>query len=323
MTDDAFERDLRAMLAARDPGPAHARLEAEVRARLASDLARRRWPAAIRWGIGAAALVSVTALVVALGTVRWSGLIDGGALPSPFPPFDPGAAGAGVVERPSGFPTSLLVTLAIVVVAVTARWVGGRWRRPVAVVLAALVGLGAFGIGTADFVEFDQGGWQYGLGFIADDPTPDDAAHDPGLLVQATFQVAPGGILTFGFDVHNRGTLPITIVGFTPQTGMAWGEVSAIGLVRNPDAYDIRDLATTRVFVPTQVSPDQRLFVVVAGRASTCALAPGRPPDPNGAGASFGSVEVVYEILGVRRVSTVQLPFSGWLPMNGTCMASR
>lgn len=323
MTDETVERDLRAMFAARDPGAPPSRLETVVRDRIATDTSGRRWPAALRWGIGAAALVSVVALVLALGTARLSGPIDDGAGTdlTPSTAFDPNATGAGIVERPVDFPTSLLVAAALVAAAgIAARRVRGQWVRSGLILLAAVAALFAYAIGTATFVDFRDGGWQYGTGWAE---TSGEAEGSDLAGGDQKFEVGPNGVLTFGFDLHNRGALPLTIVGVTPQAGMAWGEVSAVGLVRNPDVYDINDPATTRVFVPTQISPDQRLFLVVAGRASRCALPPGSPPDQNGSGATFGSVEVVYEILGVRRVSTVELPFSGWILMDGDCLASQ
>jgi hypothetical protein len=324
MTDPAVERDLGAILAARDPGAPPDRLEAVVRERIAADGTRRLWPAALRWGMGTVALVAIAALVVALGSARWSGLMDPGvgATPSPVAAFDPTANGAGIVERPGDVPTSLLVAAALVAAAaIAARRVAGRWVRSGLILLAGVGALVAYGIGTAPFVDFHDGVFQYGAGWVETPIGQSDESDLPG--GRQRFEVGPDGILTFGFDLHNRGPVSLTVVGLTPQVGMAWGAFSAVGLARNPDVVDIRDPATTRAFVPTEVGPDQRLFLLVAGRASACALPPGSPPDPNGAGAVIGSVDVVYGILGVRRVSTVQLPFVGELAMDGDCMTSR
>jgi hypothetical protein len=324
MTDDtAFERDVRAMLAARDPGPAPTHLEVVVRGRLMESPRRSRRGPAIGWALGVAALAILAVVVLrARGAIGLLPIDPGTGAATPTT-FDPTATGSGLVDRPSDvFPVWFIVAAAIVVGGYAAVRIRRRWPRLGAIGLAAAVGLGAYGLGTAPFVEWRTGAYKFGQGWEETTSPQDGTFVEPPERDQATFAVGPGGILTYGFDVTNSAKVPITILGVAPDAGArAWGVVNAVGLLDDSDMFDISQPDHTHRFSPIQVEPDQRVFLIVAGRAAACALPPGSPPDPNGGGASFASVDVVYEILGLRRVTAVDLPFVGDVRMDSACMS--
>ncbi len=325
MTNDDLERDLRAMLASRDPGSMSARLSAVVTERMAVEPVHRRWSAALRWAGATAAIALLIAFALAIGIVRPVARFDGPGTAAPLPlvPFDPSATGSGLVDRADGILWVALVAASLVAVAILARVIRGRWRRSGVILVGAFVALVVMSLSTVEAVDFHDGARQYGQGWIEPSPRAPDAVSP--LEEDQRFQVPPNGILTFGFDVHNRTTLPITIVGVVPRPlgEEAWGRVVAAGLVRDPLAFDISAPASTRPFEATTVAPDQRLFLIIAGRASRCALAPGSPADPNGTGADLATVDVAYDIAGLRRVTRVRLPFVVDIPMDGACMAAR
>jgi hypothetical protein len=329
VTDDGtFERDLRTMLVGRDPGPAPAGLGRSVRARLDAEANARRRPIVARWALGLGSMAATVAIVVAIAAL---GLRAGsqpptpGAFPSPaIPAFDPADAGSGIVPYQSDA-TWIVVAVGAVLVGMILGLRTKRRRILIGIALAvAATTVGSMRLWTTSFVGFDQGVFESGLGWVATIEQPDGTTFGPPERPQETFQVAPSGILTFGFDVHNSAVVPITILGLAPEPMFrAWGEVQAVGLLRDPERTDIHDAANTEPFHPVDVAPNERVFLIVAGRADNCALAPGSPPDPNGAGASLDRVTVAYEILGIRRVSSVELPFVIDLRMNSTCTSTR
>ncbi|HLO36683.1 MAG TPA: hypothetical protein VK194_11395 [Candidatus Deferrimicrobium sp.] len=327
MTDDAaFEHDLRAMLGARDPGAAPAALSVRVRDRFAEAPRSERRLRLTGWAIGLGSLAVVA--VVVLAVVRLPGSIVGpipgpGATPgATIAPFDPSAAGSGIVARPSdGGWTIVLVGALVAGLALSPR-IRRRVPRIAVQVVFAVAAIGAILLGTTPFVDFRDGAAAGGLGWVEWLQPPDGASAGPSGRDTAVYEVAPDGVLTFGFDLHNRGPLPITVLGLTPDSRFqAWGVIQAVGLLRDPDQIDLSKPESTRTFSEVEVAPDERVFLVVAGRASRCALAPGSPADSNAASASFERVDVVYEVLGFQRVTTVELPFIGEVRMDFACMS--
>ena len=327
MTDESgspdLESRLRSTLAARDPGAPPVALAARIR----SD--RQASPGVVRGAlgrvIGIAAAVAATALgiaVIAAVTVRRpmdTAPSPGSVGASVAPPFDPTADGSGIVAggNESG-PVVLLIVVVAVLALVAWSMVGRRWLRLLPLALAVGAVVAGLNLINDDYVRWTEGSWQYGLGFVE---TPDDPLADPTPRTPL-FVVPPNGVLTFGLDVHNVAPVPITILGLAEDPrSMAWGHVSALGLLDDPDNHSMDEPSHTRAFAPTTVVPGDRLFLIVAGRASACAVDRPNTGSVGEAGASFGQIDVVYEILGVRRTTTVSLPFSPQLPMDAACLS--
>ncbi len=322
MTDETLERLVRDGLAWRDPGRPPGSLGDRVRAdRLDSGAARPWQPWATRAGaVTAAATASfVIALIGWLAVLerRTTGSVGQGPLPQPVP-FDPTATGSGMFE-----PTGNLVVLVAFVAVVALAVAGLRSRRPVVrwsiLAVAGLLGVVVANLVNGTFVGWTDGATAYGRGYVANTGPEDPQQQDDGTIPR--FVVGPNGILTFGLDVHNLAPVPITIVGLVRDSRqMAWGQVTAVGLLRDDNVVDLTDPAASRPFEPVHVEPGASVFLIVAGKASPCSLDRDTFNDPASAGASFGTIDVAYEILGVQRVSTVNMPFSPQLPMDGACL---
>jgi len=323
---DATEMQIRAALQERDPGPPPGSLAERIRTDRAGTQALSTWSArTAHWATPIAGLAAIVAFAV-IGATIWtqrgqSGTV--GAPPAPVPAappvFDPTANGAGIVERP----TDLLIWVVVAAIAViaTVLIVVARRRviRAVVLVGAAAVALWMVNALSQPLVDWTQGAWQYGQGWVP--PTPGAAPPDAQAgQERARFVVGPNGVFTVGLDVHNLAPLPVTIVGVSrPPAEEFWGHWSAVGLARDPNAVDIPTPAKTRAFEPVEVRPGESVFLVLAGRAGPCALAQVPADGQDLATATVGTVDVVYEIAGIRSLSTVTMPFAVELPVAQSC----
>jgi hypothetical protein len=321
MTENlSFERDLRSMLAARDPGPPPAGLATAVRARIAMDPRPRRFTAIGRLAGAAAVMAAAAAVLILTIVVSRPIAIGPGAstLLPPNTPFDPTADGVGIVARPNDSEVIVAVLVASLVGSGAALRVRQRAVRVVVIGLATVVALGAIAVARYEAVGWTDGSWQYGIGYRVDRQASDDA----GSTDTATFVVPPNGVLTFGADIHNLAPIPITILGLASnEQQMAWGEVTAVGLLRDSHVIDITMPENTKPFAPIEVQPGQPVFLIVSGRASACALGHENGTDLPQGGASFQTINVVYEIAGMRQLTTVELPFNVDIPMDVACMS--
>jgi len=327
VTTDRFDLDLAAALLERDPGPARPSLVERVSAipaesplGLRSGLGDRFWPVA-RWALVAAA----GAAVLVLAGLRWGGSStpDVGSQPISGV-YDPTVVGPGLAATGTG-----LVPLAIAAIAIAAGIaIGWRSRRLAVQALAVvliLAGLGASLVLTSyDAVAWTDGSVAAGLGYVQGPPATEEPIFDEGPPTR-TFAPGPDGFLSFGFDVHNVGPLPITIVGIAPTgDGMAWGRVTSAALLREPSLIPAGlNPADLRPFVPVDLATGESTFMVVAGQTTACALGPTDDIANANGGAVVGYVDVVYEMLGVRRVTRIQTPIIVNIPMDSACMDRR
>lgn len=311
--DERLAADLRAVLARRDPGPARADLGAEivgrVRAHAMSVSTERRRRLVEALGT-IATLAAVVGIAIALTMPRPTGSLgssDTGSAPADVP-FDP-VGGSGLVPRENGWPVVLIPLGLIVAAGWPVRALVGRRGR-----LLLGAGFVAVAIVGVRLATYDSVAWTDGS--FAAGPARDVHVREPTPRGQTrvTFTVPPGGVLTFGFDVTNTGPLPITLRGLVPSDpAFAWGRIGAAGV---PPSGDVTaEVERLRPLEPTIVSPGEKLFIVIAGIASPCALGRDNTDDPRATGAYILPVDVVYDIVGIRRVTAVQLPFEGYIPV--------
>ena len=319
MVDDQFERDLRAALRGRDPGGAPAPLYERIswvrnpKPPTTRDLARGFLS---RLGAAAALVVIVVAIGAVVLVSRSSGIPSGrepavGASPGAVA-FDPTVEGAGVYTGPVGVELSAILIIAtatgLLAIALSRR----KLVRNVVGVVSVAVVLAAVGIAVYPGVESRGIAWYPGLGAAPPEPSSGDDERRHQLFV-----VQPDGILTFGFDVHNPGPVPITILGIAPEPrDMAWGRFTAAGLMGGPEVStdDPRPLA------PVTIEPDGYQLMIVAGRANRCALGrDNRGSEGGGAWAGIERLDIAYEMLGMRKVTTIQLPRAIQIPIEPGC----
>lgn len=281
---------------------------------------RNRWSRATRLGgLVAAGLVVIISIAV-LRQHADPTPIGAGARLAPdqlAAPFDPTVNGAGIVSRPD----DIDVILAMIVATVVGAGAILRIRRTARLLILGVIAVAALGVivlARYDFVGWTDGSWAFGVGYASSRQGP-GAGHADEI---ATYVVPPNGVLTFGLDVHNRAQVPITIIGLAAnEHNAAWGDVTAVGLLRDPNVVDLADPANTRPFAPTEVPAGAPVFLIVAGRATACALGRANTADLSQAGATIASIDVVYEIAGIRRLTTVHLPFTIEIPMDASCMS--
>ena len=310
--DERLADNLRAMLARRDPGLARTDLGPElvayVRAQSASAPNERRRRLVEALGT-VATIAAVVGVAIVLAMPRQTGSLDSpgsGSFPANVP-FDP-VGGSGLVPRENGWPV-VLIPLALVL---TAGWrVRGLVGRGERLYLGA--GFVALAIAGVRLATYDSVAWTDGS--FAVGPASDARVGEPTARGQTrvTFTVPPEGVLTFGFDVTNTGPLPITLRGLvSTDPEFAWGRIGAVGVP--PSGEVTAEVERLRPLEPTIVAPGGKLFIVIAGIASPCALGRDNTDDPNSTGAYILPVDVVYDIVGIRRVTAVQLPFEGDIP---------
>ena len=307
MTDDeALERDLRAMLAARDPGPAPTVLATVVRSRLHSDRGPRRLVAIGRWAGTAAVLGAVAAiLILAVVAARPISISPGSTpLPTPAQPYSI-QPGDGVVAEdhvPVGQAVAGLLAFAALFVAV--RISTDRRARIGAVLGIALIGLVALSIGTSDAIGFDGGS-------SGADPSGPGSSNPPGTYVAVTGDRP----FTVTLTVTNTSRLPLTIEGIPEQgtftvNGRTQPRLVGLGLL--PVCCDP---AAMQPFEPTTVQPGGSVDLAIGGMAGDCAI----PADATGASrfASFDQVPIVYEQLTIWHTANIRMPEAVVVPASG------
>jgi hypothetical protein len=312
MTDDQFERELEAAVLARDPGPSSPALMQRLAAipdREPSTMAARARRAMSRFVQPAAAVVALSALLALVLMWRPS------FVPSQLPPgvganpgsaaFDPTVDGAGVYAGSEGSEIVAILIVASMVTFLAVVRVRPRAFKAVAVGAAVAVVLGA--VTVYEFDELESTGiiWYAGLGAVADSP-PDEGSLPEGERPSQAFIVEPNGVFSFGFDIHNRGPFPITVLGIVPDgRDLAFGRFTAAGWMGGDDGVSTVE---PERFAPLTLQPDGYQVLAVAARASACAIARDTTHDAFGAGAGVEVIQVAYEVVGIRKVATLQLP---------------
>jgi hypothetical protein len=311
MDEDRLDREMKAVLRARDPGPAPSVLLQRVAAIpdrepvTMAALARRTLSRFAQPVAAAVALVAVAALLLMrqFSVVPAVGPGVGGT--SGTVPFDPTIEGAGVYAGSTGFEIIVILLVALTLAFLAIARIRLPALRAVLVGSAVVVGLGAVAIDNYDALESNGIIWYPGVGAVRNTP-PDGAMLPEGERPSQAFAVEPSGILTFGFDVHNQGPFPITVLGIVPdRRDLAFGRFTAAGWMG--DESGVGTVEPER-FAPLTLQPDGYQVLAVAARASPCAVARDTSGDALSAGAGVQEIQVAYEILGIRKVATLQLP---------------
>ena len=300
MTDDgAFERDLRAMLAARDPGPAPTVLATVVRSRLRNDRRPRRLASAGRWAGAAVVLGAVAAvLILAIVVARPSSVSPGS---TPLPTQSPYTIGAGDgVVRGESYPI-VQIALALITATFLVRGYARATvrRNRIAFGLGiAIMALAAMKIGTPDAVAFGA------IGEEALDP----GGHDPSGAARFVVDVVGDSPFTLILTVSNTSRLPLDIEGIAEPASILPGEIPqarfvGVGVIADPSA---NLTAQPRfAFAPRTLWPGESVDLALLGMAGQCAISPSTAA---GGFISLEDVEIVYEQLTLRHTATVVLP---------------
>jgi hypothetical protein len=297
MNDDIFERDLRALLAARDPGPAPAALAMLVGSRLETDHGPQRLVAMGRWAGTAAVLAALAAVLILTVVVSRPTAVTPGSspLPTPAQPYSI-QPGDGVVTEdhvPVAQEIAALVALAGLFVMV--RLTTDRRVRIGAILGIALIVLVTARIGTSDAIGFVGG-------VTSVEPGASGASDPPGMHVSVTGDRPFTIIVT----ITNTSRLPLTIEGLPVQgTNTVNGRTQPrlVGL----GAHSVCCTATAvQPFQPTILQPDGSVDLAIGGLAGDCAV----PPFTSAAQrySSFDQVSFVYEQLTIWHTAVVTLP---------------
>jgi hypothetical protein len=299
MNDDVFERDVRAMLAGRDPGPAPARLSEAVRAQRSADRGPRRIASAGRWAGTIAVLGAVAAVVVLAIVVARPISVGPGATPLPTPierySIQPGDGVITEDHTPAAQEIAALLAFAGLFVVV--RIASDRRARIGAALGIALILLVTVRIGTSDAIGF-------GVGVLSVDPGGSGPADPSGTYVS----VRGDRPFTVLFTVTNTSRLPLTIEGIPEPgsqviNGRTQPRLVGLGLVTT-----CCPAAGMQPFRPVTLQPAGSVDLVIGGMAGDCAI-PGDAPGGTRF-VSFEQVSVVYEQLTIWHTAEVTLPES-------------
>lgn len=306
MNDDSFERDLAAMLAARDPGPAPASLSVAIRTRI-TDADAGRWSWSVRRLTGAAISTTALAAAVIVAVALFRGPVEGSggvATPVPTGPYSL-AAGDGVTSPESVPIVQIVVWLGVLAaIAYTARRIPTRL-----VTVAATLGVVGWiwvvaNIGTSDALVH-QGG------IAGASPLSVRQENEPGMYIGVDGDQPFETVLT----VTNASRLPLELRGLVPDPFPVDPPISPrfVGLATlsregGPDRV--------RPFRPVTLEPGGSVDLAVLGKAGTCAVATPPPDRIAGGGTSLESVDLAYEQLTILHVQSVALrePIRIWWP---------
>jgi hypothetical protein len=313
MTDERFERELRAMLAARDPGLAPSRLAGSVRTRLSEDQRRARssvprWLARGAVALGAAGLMVAAAVVL----VRPSS-IGPGAVPSPSSAVvgpTPVAAGSGIAA-PAGTPTVQLALLAAAVVGLLIA--GARTRRKGSAVVSTLliVGLVGSALGFSALEPLGRRSGAFGAGPVEQLPS-------------GAYAVTGGGSFWVALTVTNVSPLALTLRGLDPgapgeifegETGSPGPDFVGLGLLDQRFGPE-----GAMAFQPVELAPGASVDVILLGSSGDCALP--SLQGWNGTSVNFVSVALQVEQLTVIKTATMPLDQEILVPVRGDCPSS-
>ncbi len=323
MDGDRIERDLQAALRTRDPGPAPTGLIERVA--LIPDRepstqfgrARRTLSGIAQLAAAAIAVVAIFALIL-----MWRSSpvpIDAGPGIGATPGttiFDPTIDGAGVYMGSTGSEIVAIVIVALTVGLLAILRFRSRVLRGVAVGAVLAVVVGAVAVNNDGQLESTGIIWYSGVGAVLNTP-PDDGTSGGGQRPTQVFVVEPNGILTFGFDIHNRGPFPLTVLGILPdRRNLAFGRFTAAGWMGGDDG--ISTVQPER-FAPLTLQPGGYQVLSVAARSTPCAVARDTSRDASGASAGVEEIQVAYETLGIRKVATLQLPETVRISIDPEC----
>lgn len=182
----------------------------------------------------------------------------------------------------------------------------GRWLAggAAAFVAACLCGIGS------THLALSAGPVSWTAPAIGSMPPPSSgiANQQPGYS-QVIYTDRPGGTVTFGFDLHNDGLVPVTIVGLHLKSvppGMA-GAVAPAGARLGPDRW-----GRLTAFHPVAMGPGGSLAVGLTARAICVPIiradARLHRGDYSYTGGATNPVIVRHRALGVTATQTISIP---------------
>ena len=298
MNDDVLERDVRALLAARDSGPASPDLAIRIQSERMAQAKAWRWLPLRVVSFGTAAIAIGAVVIVVAGRMARTSVTGPGAAPSTPPVVGPAAVpvGAGVAGQ-VGVP--VLHILLVAVVLLSLGFVAWRTTRKWLAVGAALAAVG-IAVGVVVFAlaqPLDRRDGGSGAEPVA-------VSSDGRSLV-----VLGGGDFWVETTLTNVSALPLTIRGLSARTTSDVGSGSpgaipagfvGLGLIK-----DVFGPEGAIPFHPVELAPNASVDVVYRGFAGECAL-PSIPPD-GGSTITFTSVDLQVEQLGVTRIASMPL----------------
>jgi hypothetical protein len=300
MTDDAaLERDLRAMLAARDPGPAQATLVTAIRTQLAEDRAPTRLIRSARSAASAAGLVAIAAAIIFALVVARPVVIGPGSTPPPE------AVVPYVLKAGDGLADPLFVpffqAIAWLAVLIGLAIMAFRSHRRFVTISATLAIVGWVWVGanagTSDALTIGGGTW-------ALNPSSSQQPDEPGEFLGVDGDQPFHVILT----VTNASRLPLELRGLAPSDNRELSDPPMVPGFVALGSFPTRDIVMEQVrpFAPVTVPPDGSVDLVLLGMAGSCALSVPPPGRTGGGFTSLESIDLVYEQLTI--VHTERLP---------------
>lgn len=324
--DERLERDLRAMLEGRDPGPAPASLRDRVDRIPDLKLGRDRPRILSALGSLAGLAAAAAVLLVVVGHPRGIVAPAGGATPTLPPAFDPAIVGPGLVG--AGVTTENVVGLMLIAGGAligSAMRIGGR--RGFAMIVAVVL----VGYGVAQTLTVDIGPGSFSntgeLGTMTVSPPGGSSARD---VVYIT--AAAGKPFVVGVSLSNDGSLPVRLLGLRAldrQDGAGDGSVTAVAGPGVTAAW--RDAAPEGTLLspasavpldPIDLEPGAEIVVWLVGRAGPCAFGPAYSPSlGNSVGyAGLPELRVEYSVFGMPRATSLEWPYDVVEPFQqGAC----
>jgi hypothetical protein len=311
MSQDPFERDLRAMLARRDPGPAPATLIHRVEAERQS--APRRFgglPAGLVW-LASASLTAVVALALVAALGQRPAPIGPGASQAPAAPSTGLRVGDGAAD--GSFVPLAQAAVGLVVLGILARIAFRARSRPLAIG-ATLAAVGVIWV-ALNLSHSEALVHESGISGVV--PASSEQDDEPG-----TFLGVRGNVpFHVSLTVTNASRLPLVLEGFVPSP--VYSDLPQLGprfvaLGIYPPAAD-QTIDDAPPFRPMRLEPGGMVDLVLLGAAGDCALPvpPTRPNGEVGGGfSSISSVDLVYEQLTMIHTQAVALrdPVNVWWP---------
>jgi hypothetical protein len=302
MSEDPFERDLRTMLARRDPGPAPATLLHRVEAeREGAPRRLGRLPTGLIW-LASAGLTAVVAVALVMALGQRPAPIGPGASPAPVTSGATLQAGDGAAD--GSFVPLAQGALGVIVLSVLVRVVLTSSYRPLTVA-ATLAAVGvvwiALNISNSDALVHEGG-------VSGVDPPSAEQDDQPGTFLgvrgNMPFHVFLTVTNTSRWPLELKGFVPVPVQSDLPQLGPRFVALGFYPTV--PPALP----EAAPPFRSTVLAPGGMVDLVLLGMAGDCALPvpPIRPSGETGGGfSSITSVRLVYDQLTMIHTEDVVL----------------
>ena len=321
--DARLERELRDLLADRDPGAAPYTLRGRVD-RVPETAARSPNGARVAAGVIGALVVAAAAVIVVVALGNRGALDATGVGASPGPGNLSRALGPGIVDYPDIAQTNQVAAfVALGCLAVAAVLALRRRRRASLVVLAVMfaIPVAATALSLLPGAVADESDGAYVTDIVR--------AEMPAGYRGRQLVYAAGQPFRTGFSIANAGPLPIRLNEIVSGGDSPWKQVDIvddpIDLLADPLGDPGR--APSRPFQPLTLGPQERAFIVLTGAPDSCGVVLANPASPP-PGTDFrpATISVSYDVLGWPRVSdlepTHEIVFAGGLELRASILGA-